>query len=41
MPVSLLTEDGKLYLIAGEHEPLNKELAPARSQDGHVARQRR
>jgi hypothetical protein len=28
MPVSLLTEDGKLYLIAGDHEPLNKELAP-------------
>lgn len=26
--MSLLTEDGKLYLIAGDHEPLNKELAP-------------
>ena len=28
MPVSLLTEVGKLYLIAGDNNPLNKELAP-------------
>jgi hypothetical protein len=27
LPVSLLTENGKFYLIAGDHEPLNKELA--------------
>lgn len=26
--MSLLTEDGTLNLIAGDHEPLNKELAP-------------
>ena len=26
--MSLLTEDGKLYLIADDHEPLNQELAP-------------
>jgi hypothetical protein len=28
MPVRLLTEDAKLYLIACDQEPLNKELAP-------------
>jgi hypothetical protein len=28
MPVSLLTGDGKVYLIAGDHEPLNRDLAP-------------
>ena len=32
--MSLLTEDGTLKLIAGDHEPLNKELAQARGQAG-------
>ena len=27
-PVGLLTADGQLYLVVGEHQPLNKELAP-------------
>ncbi len=28
VPVGLLGEDGKVYLLLGEHKPLNKELAP-------------
>ena len=27
-PVGLLTADGQLYLVIGEHQPLNKELGP-------------
>ena len=27
-PVGLLTADDQLYLIIGEHQPMNKELAP-------------
>ena len=27
LPVGLNTSDGKVYLIIGEHKPLNKELA--------------
>jgi len=27
-PVGLLTADNQLYLVIGEHEPMNKELAP-------------
>ena len=26
-PVGLLTSDGQLYLVIGEHKPMNKELA--------------
>ncbi len=26
-PVGLLTEDNQLYLVIGEHKPMNKELA--------------
>ena len=26
-PVGILTADGKLYLVVGQHEPMNKELA--------------
>jgi hypothetical protein len=28
LPVGLKTEDGKVYLIIGQHEPLNAKLAP-------------
>ena len=28
LPVGLKGEDGKTYLLIGEHKPLNKELAP-------------
>jgi hypothetical protein len=28
LPVGIKGEDGKTYLIMGEHEPLNKKLAP-------------
>ena len=27
-PVGLLTADDQLYLVIGEHQPMNKELAP-------------
>jgi len=27
-PVGLLTKDNQLYLVIGQHEPINKELAP-------------
>lgn len=27
-PVGILTADGKLYLVIGEHKPMNKELTP-------------
>ena len=27
LPVGLRTEDGKVYLLVGEHKPLNEELA--------------
>lgn len=27
LPVGILTDDGKLYLAAGDHVPMNKELA--------------
>ena len=27
-PVGILTADGQLYLVIGEHKPMNKELAP-------------
>ena len=28
LPVGIKTEDGKTYLVIGQHEPLNKTLAP-------------
>src|SRR5436190_16946222 len=28
LPVGIKTTDGKTYLVIGEHQPLNKELAP-------------
>ena len=28
LPVGIKTADGKVYLVIGEHKPLNKELAP-------------
>ena len=31
-PVGLLTADNQLYLVVGDHEPLNKELAPKAAQ---------
>lgn len=31
-PVGLLTADNKLYLVIGEHQPMNKELAPKAAQ---------
>jgi hypothetical protein len=31
-PVGLLTADDQLYLVIGEHEPMNKELAPYAAQ---------
>jgi type 1 fimbria pilin len=27
LPVGIKTEDGKVYLLIGEHKPMNKELA--------------
>jgi hypothetical protein len=27
LPVGLKTDDGKIYLLIGEHKPLNAELA--------------
>ena len=39
--MSLLTEDGKLYLIAGDHEPLNKELAPLAAKTACTGQLRR
>lgn len=27
-PVGILAADGKVYLVIGEHKPMNKELAP-------------
>lgn len=39
--MSLLTEDGTLYLIAGDHEPLNKELAPLAAKTACTDQQRR
>jgi len=27
-PVGILTADGQLYLVIGEHKPMNKQLAP-------------
>jgi hypothetical protein len=27
-PVRILTQDNQLYLVIGEHKPMNKELAP-------------
>jgi hypothetical protein len=31
-PVGLLTADNQLYLVIGEHKPMNKELAPKAAQ---------
>jgi hypothetical protein len=31
-PVGLLTADDQLYLVIGEHKPMNKELAPKAAQ---------
>lgn len=31
-PVGLLTSEGDLYLVIGEHKPMNKELAPKAAQ---------
>jgi hypothetical protein len=31
-PVGLLTADDQLYLVIGEHEPMNEELAPYAAQ---------
>ena len=31
-PVGLLTPDGQLYLVIGDHAPMNKELAPKAAQ---------
>ena len=31
-PVGILTADNKLYLIIGQHKPLNDELAPLAAQ---------
>ena len=31
-PVGLLTADNQLYLVIGEHQPINKELAPKAAQ---------
>jgi (2Fe-2S) ferredoxin len=31
-PVGLLTPDGQLYLVIGEHKPMNAELAPKAAQ---------
>ena len=28
LPVGIKDKDGKVYLVIGEHKPLNKELAP-------------
>src|SRR2546422_10261679 len=28
LPVGIKTEDGKTYLVIGQHEPINKTLAP-------------
>jgi len=32
LPVGLKGEDGKTYLLIGEHKPLNEELAPLAAQ---------
>jgi hypothetical protein len=32
LPVGILTDDGKLYLAAGDHTPMNKELAKHAAQ---------
>jgi hypothetical protein len=32
LPVGLKGEDGKVYLLAGEHKPMNKELAAYAAQ---------
>ena len=31
-PVGLLTDDGSVYLVIGEHEPINDKLAPVAAQ---------
>lgn len=31
-PVGLLTADDQLYLVVGDHKPMNKELAPKAAQ---------
>jgi len=31
-PVGLLTADNQLYLVIGEHQPMNKELGPKAAQ---------
>ncbi len=31
-PVGLLTEENHLYLVVGDHAPMNKELAPKAAQ---------
>ena len=31
-PVGLLTADNQLYLVIGDHQPMNKELAPKAAQ---------
>ena len=31
-PVGLLTADEQLYLVVGDHEPMNKQLAPKAAQ---------
>jgi len=28
LPVGIKTDDGKVYIVIGAHQPLNKELAP-------------
>ena len=32
LPVGIKTKDGKLYLLIGEHEPINAALAPLASK---------
>lgn len=32
LPVGLKTRDGKIYLLVGEHKPINKTLAPLAAQ---------
>ena len=39
--MSLVTEDSTLYLIADDHEPLNKELAPLVAKTACTGLQRR
>jgi hypothetical protein len=38
LPVGLKADDGKTYLIIGEHKPLNSELAQYAAQEDHRRR---